>query len=243
MRDSRRRDWPNWSGAATIVGPASRGLGEQSSYFPFSDLETSCSPQSEPETRRLPRAAQSPPIMVLRRPVAEKLHTSKWERTAPQAAHLEFGLIVFVAPAAMQFFIWLAVRGRLCSSRFQAGGRHVSLFNLIVRPRLSPSLILKPSPNIGLSRVGESKSILHDVKLGTDGTKGPAAPRAEQGQSRLFVEIGSARLATFRRKILGLLRRAQVLHRRRPRRVVRDMADRGLYDPHMDEHSWCRIAV
>ena len=35
------------------------------SQKPFTDLETSCSPQREPETRRLPRAAQLPPVTGL----------------------------------------------------------------------------------------------------------------------------------------------------------------------------------
>ena len=107
------------------------------SQKPFTDLETSCSPQREPETRRLPRAAQLPPVTglpyikapttvpnaisfepdgwmstpLLRRPVTEKGTPRSAERSAPQAGHLEFGLIVFIALAAMQFFIWLAIRG------------------------------------------------------------------------------------------------------------------------------------
>jgi hypothetical protein len=97
---------------------------------PFTDFETSCSPQGKPETRRLPRVAQSPitglryikaPTLfesdgwlstpLLRRPAAKKGTPRSGERDAPQARHLEFGLIVFLALAATQFFIWLAFRG------------------------------------------------------------------------------------------------------------------------------------
>jgi hypothetical protein len=45
----------------------SKGQYHMSSYFrgTSTEFETSCSPQGEPETRRLPRAAQLPPIAGL----------------------------------------------------------------------------------------------------------------------------------------------------------------------------------
>jgi hypothetical protein len=48
---------------------------------------------------------------LLRRPITRKGTPRSAERDAPQARHLEFGLIVFLASAAMLFFMWLAIRG------------------------------------------------------------------------------------------------------------------------------------
>jgi hypothetical protein len=102
---------------------------------PFTDFEGS--PQDEPETRCLPPAAQSPLIPglpyikapttvpnaisfesegwistpLLRRPGAKKATPRSAERDTAQAGRLAFGLIVFLALAATQFFIWLAIRG------------------------------------------------------------------------------------------------------------------------------------
>jgi hypothetical protein len=48
---------------------------------------------------------------LLRRSLAKEGAPRSADRDAPQAGHLEYGLIVFLALAAMLSFTWLAIRG------------------------------------------------------------------------------------------------------------------------------------
>jgi hypothetical protein len=105
-------------------------------------LETNPSPPGAPGIWRLPRAAQLPPGLpfvkaptaapnaisfepdgwtstpLLRRPAAKKGTPRSAGRNAPRAG--QFGLMVFLALAATQFFIWLAIRGPVLLERISS---------------------------------------------------------------------------------------------------------------------------
>jgi hypothetical protein len=105
----------------------------------LAELETNRSPQVATGTWRLPRAAKLPPGLpvikapttapnaisfeadgwvstpLLRRPAAKKGTPRSTERDTARAG--QFGLIVFLALAAMQCCIWLAIRGPVLVER------------------------------------------------------------------------------------------------------------------------------
>jgi hypothetical protein len=73
-----------------------------------------------------------------RRSAAKKGTPRTAERGAPQASHLEFGLIVFLALAATQCFIWLAIRGPALLERISSWRPICSLLSCETQSQLEP---------------------------------------------------------------------------------------------------------
>jgi hypothetical protein len=87
---------------------------------------------------------------LLRRSATQKGAPQGVDRDAPQASHREFGLIVFLALAAMLSFIWLAIRGPALLERMSSWRPMCSLVSCETQAQADSAAQAQPEPKSAL---------------------------------------------------------------------------------------------